>query len=158
MDRKIAEILKEQWKQIGATVEIQTYAPFQLEQDFIKSREYEALLFGEVLGAVPDPFPFWHSTQVKDPGLNLALYNNEKADKLLEENRKSSDPAVRAEKLEAFQEILIEDAPGIFLYSPNYIYSVSKEIKGINAQKITNPSKRFAGIENWYIKIKRSWK
>ncbi|MDP2910494.1 MAG: ABC transporter substrate-binding protein [bacterium] len=155
---KIAEILKEQWKQIGATVEIQTYAPFQLEQDFIKSREYEALLFGEVLGAVPDPFPFWHSTQVKDPGLNLALYNNEKADKLLEENRKSSDPAVRAEKLEAFQEILIEDAPGIFLYSPNYIYSVSKEIKGINAQKITNPSKRFAGIENWYIKTKRSWK
>ena len=155
---KVAEILKEQWKQIGAAVEIQTYVPFQLEQDFIKSRGYEALLFGEVLGAVPDPFPFWHSTQVKDPGLNLALYNNEKADKLLEENRKSSDPAVRAEKLEAFQEILIEDAPGIFLYSPNYIYSVSKEIKGINAQKITNPSKRFVGIENWYIKTKQSWK
>jgi len=155
---KVAEILKEQWKQIGAAVEIQTYVPFQLEQDFIKSRGYEALLFGEVLGAVPDPFPFWHSTQVKDPGLNLALYNNEKADKLLEENRKSSDPAVRAEKLEAFQEILIKDAPCIFLYSPNYIYSISKEIKGVNAQKITSPSKRFVGIENWYIKTKRSWK
>ena len=155
---RVAEILKEQWKQIGVSVEIQTYVPFQLEQDFIKSRAYEALLFGEVLGAIPDPFPFWHSTQVKDPGLNLALYNNEKADKLLEENRKSSDPAVRAEKLEAFQEILIGDAPGIFLYSPDYIYSVSKEIKGINGQKITNPSKRFSGIENWYIKTKRSWK
>lgn len=155
---EVAEILKEQWKQVGASVGIQTYVPFQLEQDFIKSREYEALLFGEVLGAVPDPFPFWHSSQLKDPGLNLALYENEKADKLLEENRISSDPAVRAEKLEAFQEILIKDAAGIFLYSPNYIYSISREIKGVSARKITNPSKRFAGIENWHIKTKRSWK
>jgi len=155
---KTAEILKEQWKKIGAEVEIQTYSLFQLEKDFIKPREYDALLFGEVLGAIPDPFPFWHSTQTQDPGLNLALYENEKADELLEENRKSSDPEIRAEKLEAFQEIIIQDVPALFLYSPDYIYSISKEINGVEVKKIVDPSKRFSGIENWYTKTKRTWK
>ncbi len=153
-----AELLKEQWKALGAEVEIERYSLFQLEQDLIKPRNYESLLFGEVLGAIPDPFPFWHSSQKRDPGLNLSLYENSEADKLLEENRKTSDPEIRAEKLQAFQDILIQDVPCIFLYSPDYIYLVSKEIKGIEIKKITDPSKRFVGIENWYVKTKRAWK
>jgi len=155
---EIAELLKEQWKAIGAEVKIETYSLFQLEQDFIKPRNYESLLFGEVLGAIPDPFPFWHSSQKKDPGLNLALYENSEADKLLEENRKESDPEIRTEKLVLFQDVLIEDVPAIFLYSPNYIYMVSKKVNGVEVKKITDPSKRFVGIENWYIKTKRAWK
>lgn len=153
-----AEILKRQWETLGVKVEIEKYPFSQLEQDFLKPRNYEGLLFGEVLGAVPDPFPFWHSSQIKDPGLNLALYENKKADELLEENRKSSDSATQAEKLGTFQNILIEDAPVVFLYNPDYIYLVSKEIKGVEKKKITDPSKRFSGIENWYIKTKRIWK
>ena len=155
---KAAELLKEQWRVLGAEVEIETYSLFQLEQDFIKPRNYESLLFGEVLGAIPDPFPFWHSSQRKDPGLNLALYENNKADKLLEENRKESDPKIRAEKLVLFQDVLIKDVPAIFLYSPDYIYAVSEEIKGIEIKKITDPSRRFVGIENWYVKTRRAWK
>jgi len=155
---KIAEILKEQWKQVGVGLEIQSFTAFQLEQNIIKPREYEMLLFGEVLGAIPDPFPFWHSSQKNDPGLNLALYENNKADEALEENRKSPDYDYRAEKLASFQNILIKDAPCVFLYSPDYIYLVSKNIKGIKLSKITNPAKRFSGIENWYIKTKRTWK
>ena len=155
---KIAELLKSQWEALGANVEIKKYSLSQLEQDIIKPRNYESLLFGEVLGAIPDPLPFWHSSQEKDPGLNLALYKNEKADGLLEENRKSADSQVRAEKLAAFQNILIKDIPAVFLYSPDYIYLTSKEIKGIAVKKITDPSKRFIGIENWYIKTKRVWK
>ena len=153
-----AELLKRQWEALGVKVEIEKYSLFQLEQDFIKPRNYDSLLFGEVLGAVPDPFPFWHSSQIRDPGLNLALYENKKADELLEENRKSSDSATQAEKLGIFQNILIKDAPVVFLYNPDYIYLVSKEIKGVEKKKITDPSKRFAGVEEWYVKTKRIWK
>ena len=35
---------------------------------------------------------------------------------------------------------------------------ISKEIKGVSAKIITDPSKRFSDIENWYIKTKRVWK
>jgi len=155
---KIAETLKNQWKQLGVEIKIEKYPLIQLEQDFIKPRNYDMLLFGEVLGAIPDPFPFWHSTQKRDPGLNLALYDNKKADDLLEENRSSLSFEDTNEKLSLFQDVLIEDVPVLFLYNPSYFYFVSKEIKGIEkVNKISDPSKRFINIENWYIKTKRVW-
>ena len=153
-----ASLLKSQWENLGAEVELRTFDISTLEKEVIKPRNYEMLLFGEVLGAIPDPFPFWHSSQKKDPGLNLAGYENKECDKSLEEARQSLDEAKRKEKLENFQNLLIEDAPAVFLYSPDELYLVSKEIKGINAKIITNPSKRFVGIEDWYIRIKRVWK
>jgi len=116
------------------------------------------LLFGNVLGAIPDPFPFWHSTQKKDPGLNLALYENRKADELLERARQTLDEKERKKALEEFQNILIEDSPAIFLFNPAFLYFVSEEIKGISTGIITDPSKRFSEIENWYIETKRVWK
>ena len=156
--KEVAEILKNQWERLGINLEIKTSALSNLGEEIIKPRNYDMLLFGEVLGAVPDPFPFWHSSQKKDPGLNLAVYENKKSDKLLEEARQTMDNEERKNALEKFQEILIEDAPTILLYNPDYIYLVAKEFKGINTKIIVDPSKRFADAENWYIKTKRVWK
>ena len=116
------------------------------------------LLFGEVLEIIPDPYPFWHSSQIKDPGLNLAKYENKSADKLLEAARTSLDEADRAKKYQEFQEILIGSAPAVFLYSPDYVYYVNKNIKGIDMKIIADPSKRFDNIEDWYINTKKTWK
>ena len=156
--KEVGEILKQQWNEIGVDLEIQTKPISQLQYDFIKPRNYEMLLFGEVLGVIPDPYPFWHSLQKRDPGLNLALYENKKSDKLLEQARECLDQETRKEKYEKFQSLLIEDVPCIFLYSPDYIYLVSSEISGINPGLIVDPSKRFSDIENWYIKTHRVWK
>jgi len=155
---EVASQLKSQWQTLGVELEIKTFEIQNLTEEVIRQRNYSSLLFGEVLGAIPDPFPFWHSSQKKDPGLNLASYENKECDKLLEEARKNLNEAERKEKLEKFQDILIEDAPVVFLYNPDYLYLVSKEIKGVNVKIIADPSKRFTDIENWYIKIKRVWK
>jgi len=155
-----ANLLKKQWQALGVELEIKTFEIQNLAatEEVIRQRNYSSLLFGEVLGAIPDPFPFWHSSQKNDPGLNLASYENKECDKLLEEARKNLNEAERKEKLEKFQDILIEDAPVVFLYNPDYLYLVSKEIKGVNVKIIADPSKRFTDIEHWYIKIKRVWK
>jgi len=155
---EVANLLKNQWESLGAEVEIKTIDISQLEKEIIKPRNYEALLFGEALGLIPDPFPFWHSSQKKDPGLNLANFENKFADNLLKEARQTLNPEIRAEKLASFQDILIDEVPAVFLYNPDFIYLVSKEIKGINEKIIVDPSKRFSNIENWYIKTKRAWK
>lgn len=155
---KTAEILKQQWEEIGIKLEIKTFDINYLEQEIIKPREYEMLLLGEVLGSTPDPFPFWHSSQTKDPGLNLSAYENKSSDKLLESARQIFDTEKRQSILEEFQNILISEAPSVFLYSPYYIYFVDKSIKGIDAEIITDPSKRFNSIENWHIETKRVWK
>ena len=155
---EIANLLKQQWQNIGVDIEVKTFDISTLERDIIKPRNYQSLLFGQVLGSIPDPFPFWHSSQKKDPGLNLALYENKRIDKLLEEGKTTQDFEKRAKIYEEFQNILIKDSPAIFLLNPNYLYFVSKEIKGIGIKMIVDPSKRFSGIENWYIKTKRVWK
>jgi len=152
---EVAEILKNQWKELGVEVEIKTSDISAFERDILRKRDFETLLFGEVLGLLPDPFPFWHSSQKGELGLNLANYENKKVDEILEEARKSFD---RKEKLEEFQNLLIEDTPAIFLYNPDYLYFVSKEIKGIKEGIIVDPSKRFTNIENWYIKTRRVFK
>lgn len=154
---KLANLLKDQWEKMGVKIDIKTVDIATLERDFIKSREYDSLLFGEVLGATPDPFPFWHSSQKNDPGLNLSMYENEEADGYLEEGRISSDPEIRKENYEKFQNVLIKEIPAIFLYSPDYLYITKQKIKGIDIQLITDPSKRFSNIEDWYMETKRVW-
>ncbi|UZE93254.1 MAG: hypothetical protein IB617_00155 [Candidatus Nealsonbacteria bacterium] len=156
--KETAKVLKNQWSQLGVEVEIETFNITTVEGDtIIRKREYEILLFGEALGSIPDPFPFWHSSQIGELGLNLANYKNKDSDKLLEDNRESLDEIERKEKLEEFQDILIEDCAVIFLYNPDYRYFVSEKIKGINAKIIIDPSKRFAEVGEWYVKTKRVW-
>jgi ABC-type transport system substrate-binding protein len=154
---KVAELLKTQWESLGIGIEIKTYSISQLETEIIKPRNYEMLLFGEALTAIPDPYPFWHSSQKSDPGLNLAKYVNTKADKLLETARITMDEALRNQKYQDLQNIIIADAPALFLYSPDYIYFVSQKIKGLATELIVDPSKRFANIGAWHIKTHRSW-
>ena len=154
---RTANLLKEQWGNLGIEVKVESFSALTLREEIIKKRKYEALLFGEMLGTIPDPFPFWHSSQRNDPGLNLADFKNKKVDKLLEEARTELSTEARAEKYEAIQEILAEEVPGVFLYNPDYVYLVSSEVKGIQGGTIADPSKRFAKIEDWYIITKRVW-
>ena len=70
-----ANILKEQLLKIGINLDIEVL-PTPALQQAIKDRNYQMLLFGEILTPDSDPFSLWHSSQKKDPGLNLALYDN----------------------------------------------------------------------------------
>ncbi len=155
---QVAEMLKTQWEKLGAKINLEIAEPTIVQQDYIRPRQYQALLFGEVLSADPDPFAFWHSSQRKDPGLNLALYQNKDVDKLLEQGRQEMNPEKRIEKYQEFQKELIEDVPAVFLYSPTYLYPINKKVKGIEVEQLSTHSQRFSQIENWYIKTKRVWK
>lgn len=152
----VAQALKKQWEQIGAKINLVIVDLAAIQADYIKPRAYQALLFGEILGPDPDPFAFWHSSQKKDPGLNLALYDNKKADQLLEQARQEMDSEVRTQKYQEFQQILAEDMPAVFLYNPTYLYPIPNKIKGANIERIYLPYQRFCQIEEWYTKTKRT--
>ncbi len=152
--KKVAEIIKNQWQKIGVLLEIKAFKSPSLEEDHIRPRNYDVLLYGESLGADPDIYNYWHSTQISDPGLNLSQFENEKVDKYLEQARNNVDINFRKEKYIKIQKIIIDEIPAIFLYNPIYIYGVSKDVKGIQITKITEQKDRFAGIIDWYIKEK----
>lgn len=154
---RIAELLKVYWQATGAQVEINAVPVTALKQA-IKARSYDALLYGEALGAKPDLYPFWHSSQKDDPGLNLSSYENKTADQLLKEARETTDESLKWQKYGKLQEVIAADAPAIFLYNPDHVYWARQKVKGIDAQKIIDPAKRFANIIKWHINTKRSWK
>ncbi|KKT88944.1 MAG: extracellular solute-binding protein family 5, peptide/nickel transport system substrate-binding protein [Parcubacteria group bacterium GW2011_GWC1_45_14] len=153
-----AELLKRQWGEIGAKVDIKVLSVSDFQQNYIRTREYPSLLFGQALSFNPDLYSFWHSSNKRDPGLNLALFDNKDADTLLESIRQETDDNKRAESYRQFSDIIKEKNPAIFLYSQYYLYPISKAVKGNEVVNINAPSWRFADISKWYIKTSRVWK
>lgn len=152
-----ANLLKEYWQNVGVIIDIKIVELSEIK-DIIKNRRYDALLYGQAFGVLPDLYPFWHSTQIKDPGLNFSSYQNKTADQLLKEAREVQGEQEKIKKYEALQDVILQDAPALFLYNPEYPYWVSEKIKGIDTLKIVDPAKRFINIINWHINTKRVWK
>lgn len=152
---RTADILVRQWEKIGAKVEVNVVGVSDLRQNYIRPREYEMILYGQISSFNPDPYSFWHSTQTKDPGLNLSLFSDDKADELLKSAREELDEGKRTETYREFQKILAKEIPAVFLYSSHYLYPVNTNIKGITAKNINSYSGRFADVNKWYIKTKR---
>lgn len=153
----VAREVQAQWERLGVKVTIEALPISELQQ-VIKDRNYQILLFGEIMTVDPDPFSTWHSSQRQEPGLNLALYKNDTADKLIEEARATLNPLERMQKYDDFQKILLEDIPAVFLYSPHYLYGLSNDVKGFETTIIPTPEGRFTGITNWYIDTDRQFK
>ncbi len=154
---EMADIIKKQLENTGFKVEINKVSISEIQTKILREYSFETLLFGEALGQILDPFSFWHSSQSNHPGLNISGYKNEKADKLLEDARKSGGEE-KEESLGEFQSVLMEEFPAVFIAKPSFLYMLSPKIKGFETEKITDASKRFAGIENWFIKTKRIWR
>lgn len=154
--KKVADILKEDWALLGIQVEIQTFDPSDLNQSVIAQRKYDALLFGEIISRSLDLFAFWHSSQ-RNTGYNVAMYTNSKADKLLEDARQITDKTARLKKYALFEIEIKNDIPAIFIYSPEFIYILPKEIQGFKSGLINNRSERFEEVYKWYIQTNRIW-
>ncbi len=153
----VAQIITKAWKDLGVKVEAKFFETSDLNQNVIRSRRYEALLFGEIVGRELDLFSFWHSSQRNDPGLNIALYANITADDLLVRARKTSDNAKRESLYKEFEKEIKNDIPAIFLYSPLFIYIVPEKIKGIELGSLTTSGERFLNIYKWYIETDHVW-
>jgi peptide/nickel transport system substrate-binding protein len=153
-----ANYLKESWKKAGVTLDVQTFSVSEIQQTFIRPRKFEALLFSQNLGLDSDLYPFWHSSQAFDPGLNLGFVKDQNLDKELVAARTSSDPAERATKYTAIQKTIADGASTIFLYSPNYLYPTFRNLAGTAITNISLPSDRFIDSKDLYIKTKRVFK
>ena len=153
-----AELIKENLENIGMKVTIKTFEIGNLNQGVIRSRKYDALLFGQIINHESDLFAFWHSSQRKDPGLNIAMYTNLKVDKLLEEAFTTISRDKREEKYIQFENEIIKDTPAVFLYSPDFIYVMSKNIQGFSLDHIITPGNRFLNSYLWYTETDDVWK
>ena len=155
--RALAEQVQNDWETLGVPVTLEFYEPGDLAQNVIRPREYEALLFGMVIGRDRDLYAFWHSSERNDPGLNIAMYTNSSVDELLERAREEQDP-VEAEADRARVEALIaEEYPAVFTHAPDFLYAVPENLSGITFKEVTSPSDRFQGAYAWYRQTEWVW-
>jgi len=156
--KQTAEIVRDSWTALGAKVGVKVFDSSDLYQNVIRTRKYDALLFGELIGRDNDVYAFWHSSQRNSPGLNVAMYTNGRADKLLENIRTTSDEKVRRQNYTDLSAIIGADIPAIFLYSPDFIYVIPQSLKGVNVEGLAVPSDRFDSVKNWYMNTEKVWK
>ena len=155
--RAAAEYLRAAWRLAGAQVNVKIFEQGDLSQNIIRPRKYDALLFGEVVGRELDLFAFWHSSQRNDPGLNIAGYANSKADKALEAMRVTTDKKKRGQMLADFLVELNKDIPAVFLYAPDFVYSIPNEIAGVDLGFIETPDDRFLSLPQWHRETDEVW-
>ncbi len=155
---KSAELVKQNLENLGMKVSVKTFETGNLNQGVIRPRNYDALLFGQIITNKSDLLAFWHSSQRKDPGLNIAMYTNAKVDRILEDAFITIDKKARAKKYTQFENEIKKDMPAVFLYSPDFIYVVSKNIKGFSLDHIITPKDRFLNSYLWYTETDNVWK
>ncbi len=153
-----AQAIKKNWEAVGVKTSLEIVAGSKIQKDKIRPREYDALLYGEITGPDPDPFPFWHSSQNDASGFNLSVYSNRRVDELLEKARTALKPEQRETMYKEFQNILGDDVPALFFYSPTYTYAVNRKVQGIDTATIFSPADRFNDVKNWYIHTRPVWK
>lgn len=152
---RTAEMLAAQWQAAGIKVSLNILPTRELTENVIRPRNYDILLFAQKLGADPDPFIFWHSSQTKHPGLNLSNYNNQAIDSFIAQARKAGDKATRDQIYLQMHELFKADLPAIFLVQTVYTYGLSDQIQGFDIQSLPDETARFYNLPNWYLDTKR---
>ncbi len=149
-----AEQIAAWWRELGIDASVRTVDAKDIQTQVVATRDFETLLYGQIFSNDPDPFPFWHSSQVRAPGLNIAQVSDKTIDQLLEQERAVSDVEKRSSLLRQFQQALIKLKPAIFLYRPTYTYILPTSMHGMDQDQIVKPSDRWNTITQWYSKTR----
>ncbi len=152
-----ANLIAEDWRKLGVEVQIEQYEQTGLVQSVIRTRDFQALLFGLDMNRTQDLYPFWHSSQKDDPGLNIAQYTNISVDNLLAKARITKDETERQQILTEISDIITKEVPVIFLFAPNVTYVIDKNINVAPISNFGKPSDRFMNITTWHAKTETVW-
>ncbi len=157
-----ANEIARQWGELGLQVEVEVIEPAVLRER-LRTHTYVMALHGWVrLGADPDIFELWHSSQA-DEGLNYAGLVDDSIDRALTTGRTSTNLSERVAAYQQFQQRWVELAPSITLYQPLFTFAHSSRISGIGFEPRTPEQQlmfigredRYRNIARWFINRSR---
>jgi len=127
-----AQIIQHQLKELGVKVRIRTMEWQAFLNTVVNPRRYEAILLGWGLGLMPDAYSIWHSESDKKGGFNFIHYKNSEVDKLIKEAEGITDLKKVGKIYKKIFALIVNDNPYLFLYIPNSITAVNKDIKNVS--------------------------
>ncbi len=152
---RVAEILQNQWKEIGAELHIQEHDKGNLETNIIKPRDYDALLYAHQMRFEPNLLSLWHSKEKDDPGVNYALFDDKEMDESLTNLLAIQNNDDKNELYKKQQQRLKGEIPAIFLFAPKLSFMYSDSIKDVQVNRANLSCDRYTNVQSWYIKEKR---
>lgn len=126
-----AEILQYQLKKAGVIVKLRVMEWQAFLNMVVFPHKFDTVLLGWGLSPTPDPYMFWDSKSDKPGGFNLVGYHNPKIDTMIEESQGIIDRDKLGTLWRKMFKIITNDNPYLFLYIPNEITAVNKNIKNI---------------------------
>lgn len=151
---RVARVLQEQWKTAGIDAQLVAQSDSDL-QTTLAFHNYDALVYGISIGADPDIFAYWHSSQadLRSPTrLNFSEYKSAVSDKALEGGRTRTEPTLRTIKYKPFLEAWRNDVPAIGLYQPRFLYLTHGKVHGFETKVMNSASDRYYNVENWMMR------
>ena len=150
---RVAHMLTEQWATLGVTVTVETASQLEV-REALENRDFEAVIVHLALPGDPDPYPFWHETQIES-GQNYAGFSHRRISEVVEQARVSINRERRQELYYEFQDIFAQEVPALLLYVPVYTYGVDERIHDVQVEPLMYPSDRFRTISDWWIVPRR---
>lgn len=154
---KVLELLAQQWRQVGIEVGVNVIDTSNPSTNFIQNtlqpRNYDVLLYELIIGADPDVYAYWHSSQVGIRGYNFSNYSNSTADAALASARARLEPALRMAKYKSFARQWVQDVPAVGLYQPVVDYAASSKVRSIDTEAtLISPADRYENILYWSVR------
>lgn len=163
--RTVTESVQRQWSALGVKVRIEVPESRAAFEERLLKRDYDVLLFGQSLLDNLDSDPYWHSSGIQKlttnrndlrlDAYNLSQYRSFEADTLLELIRKTPDGSERNITLKRLREVLKQDVPAVFLYSPLYTFAHREDLLGVALDHLSLHSDRFLSLHRWYVEQER---
>lgn len=122
-----AQVIAEQLKEVGVTMNIETVEWATWLSDVYGGRKHEATIVG--LTGKLDPYSILRR-YVSDYPKNFYNYSNPEYDKLIAEAKLSPDENKRIENYKRAQEILRENNVAVYIMDPELITAMDKNIEG----------------------------
>jgi len=146
----ILQFAAEQYKAIGVQIDPLLESFNALLDRTDPGPDFEGFIIGWALGADPDPYSIWHSSQQGKGQFNNVGYVNSAVDKALETNRGGPDcsQAARKQALHTVDAALNEDVPYTFLYSNDALYFSDKKLQSFDP----NTYSQIWNAEKWWLK------
>ena len=121
-------------------------------QTVLQSRDYDLLLYELTLGADPDEYAYWHSSQTGANGYNFANYSSAKADAALISARDRLDADLRNAKYITFAKQWLADAPAVGLFRQSLTYTHTARSSAVDHDAVlVAASDRFMNVERWTV-------
>jgi peptide/nickel transport system substrate-binding protein len=97
----------------------------------VHARDFETVLLAWSVPLMPDPFTLWHSSMDKKGGFNFIGYASDRVDAIIDEAQSTVDRDQLDALFQRYHAEVMNDVPYLFLYSPNALSAVSRQLSPI---------------------------